>query len=579
MQSAIDSDFRNANLNSVKLDVNTVGSRRDVKLAVLFDENMQPIASSNYALLNSFQKELLHQAAFDALKESVEKLHTVVKKESEFVLSGATPILLGSSGKSLKSDRVGVLLIVMDFDDGFYKAEDIVMNQLFLHIGVMIVLATLIALFLHFLVARPVFRLQKTALDFSKGDYKARFSGYAPGEIGVLGESFNAMAKNIEESYCYLRTLLDSQPNIVVVNDGENLIDANRAFFDFFDRYASVEEFRREHHCICEFFEDMDKEGFLNREKNGKNWIDVLHKERDRYHKVAIKKDESNHIFSVYLGVAESSGVVRNIVSFIDITELESIRADLERRVDVEVRKRSDFEEKLLNQSRLAQMGEMVTMISHHWRQPLSIIGMVVQNLKDSYSYGELDEKVLESTEKIVMESVEKLSETLRTLSSYMGKVHNKRVFDASKALTEIAAIVRAELNSEFIEFSVSCEEGIELYGVTTFFGQIIHHLIKNAQEAVLQIDKNDRRIAIEFSKIDANSAKLTVSDNGGGVDEAIVSRIFEPFFTTKDPSSKTGLGLYIVKMLLEQQFGGTIELSLEGDNTSFVLIFPLSKV
>jgi len=274
-----------------------------------------------------------------------------------------------------------------------------------------------------------------------------------------------------------------------------------------------------------------------------------------------------------------SLGVVRNIVSFIDITELEAIRADLEKRVDIEVKKRSDFEEKLFNQSRLAQMGEMVTMISHHWRQPLSIIGMVVQNLKDSYSYGELDEKVLESTEKIVMESVEKLSETLRTLSSYMGKVHNKRAFDASKALVEITAIVRAELNSEFIEFSVSCDEGIELYGVTTFFGQIIHHLIKNAQEAVLQIDKNDRKIDIKFFKIEGRSAKLMISDNGGGIEEAIVPRIFEPFFTTKDPSSKTGLGLYIVKMLLEQQFGGTIELSLERGNTVFILTFPLNKM
>lgn len=385
--------------------------------------------------------------------------------------------------------------------------------------------------------------------------------------------------EKLEKNQRYLRSILDSQPNIVIINDGEHLIDANREFFHFFKEYPSIEAFREHYNCICDFFEPSPSPNFLQKTMpGGKRWIDVLREHQDIFYKAKITRNNKSFIFAVRLESITEQGKQQNITIFSDITKLEEFQTELQEKVEREVQKRMDLEEKLLQQSRMAQMGAMVTMISHHWRQPLSIIGMLVQNLHDSYNYGELDEVLLTKTENQVMSNIQQLSNTLRTLATYMGNVHDKRLFDAGIAVTEIFDLTRAELESGFIECDIRCEDAIELYGAPSLFGQILHHLIKNAQEAVLENDPENRKIALEFYKKGAKEAILTVADNGKGIKADILPRIFEPFFTTKEISTKTGLGLYIVKMIAEQQFNGHVEVSSQPEKTLFSIRFPLNE-
>jgi len=134
--------------------------------------------------------------------------------------------------------------------------------------------------------------------------------------------------KENKHKKAYLEAIFNSNPHITVITDSINLIDANSAFFDFFNEYSSVEEFRNDHSCIYDFFESGQGEEFLTSD----NWIKdsiLLNEDRRSKRKVLIK-----HLGIHYFSVATkklSYGNSKNlyIVSFTDITELEELKNSL----------------------------------------------------------------------------------------------------------------------------------------------------------------------------------------------------------------------------------------------------------
>src|SRR5690606_20934435 len=140
-------------------------------------------------------------------------------------------------------------------------------SQLLLRLGVITALLAAVTAFLWWLfsgaLTRPVRELIEAAKAIERGAGNIRVAVSGSRETAALAEAFNAMASAVLTGRNYLRQLLDSQPNIVVINDGQKLIDTNRAFFRFFDDYADLGAFRREHECVCELFEPTDRPGFL----------------------------------------------------------------------------------------------------------------------------------------------------------------------------------------------------------------------------------------------------------------------------------------------------------------------------
>jgi len=130
------------------------------------------------------------------------------------------------------------------------------------------------------------------------------------------------------------------------------------------------------------------------------------------------------------------------------------------------------------------------------------------------------------------------------------------------------------------IRYSFSGPDSLILQGDETHFNSIFTNLILNARDALLEIEKEDKKIhvSIETTEKDGNpQIQIKVQDNGPGIPESHLSEIFEPFFSTK-PSSGTGLGLGIVKRLV-QLYGGRIEIESEpGFGTSFTVFFSITK-
>ncbi len=576
-QGSVEGYLRKNNLEGVVQDLTFIGSRKDVKLIVLLDENKKPIASSNFAVVNNFDPSIFSKKEWETIEESKkEKRSTLLSKEDFSIILGAVPVIVGHTKDSLVANRIGYLVLVMDYRYKIDSNTKLIYKQVLLEFGLLVVVSLLILLLLNKLIYKPITELEKVAKDFSDGNYTSRYEGDASLEIYWLAESFNTMAQNIEFSHKYLKAIIDSQPQIVVINDGEKLIDTNKAFFNLFTEFKNIEDFQKKFNCICDFF--VDEPGFLSKTVDGTRWIEYLAENKDTFHKVKIKREDKEIILSVHFGEFVIDQTKRYIISFVDITQLEKIQNHLKDVVSEELEKRIKVENKMLQQSKLAQMGEMVTMISHHWRQPLNIIGLEVQNLKESYEYGELDKDTIDKAISVVMGNVKNLSRTLQTLSSYMVHWQDKKVFDVSQVTQELIDLMKPELDSKFIVMTVENIEALHVYGVASLYGQILQNLIRNAEEALTESEQSKREINVRLAKEGIDHVKLSVKDNGTGIDDDTMSRIFEPFFTTKGPANKTGLGLYIVKMFVEEQFGGVITVSSSSASTEFTVSLPLYK-
>lgn len=258
-------------------------------------------------------------------------------------------------------------------------------------------------------------------------------------------------------------------------------------------------------------------------------------------------------------------------------SSLEEMNKNLQKKVEEEVKKNREKDQILIRQSRLVEMGEMLTMIAHHWRQPLNQIGITVQNLQDDFHYGEMDENNMQiATEKIMM-ILKNISGTINHFSGVMTQVEQKRFFDPFSELENLLKLFTPEFKTNYIDIQlIPPESDLTLFGDRAQFKEVMMSLIKNAEEALVVTEKKEfREIIIKFSQ-QGGIMEIKVWDNGDTIPEELLPRIFEPFFTTKGITSKTGLGLYSAKLIVERHFGGSIQAINQESGVEFLVKLPL---
>ncbi|MCF6200595.1 MAG: PAS domain S-box protein [Hydrogenimonas sp.] len=259
-----------------------------------------------------------------------------------------------------------------------------------------------------------------------------------------------------------------------------------------------------------------------------------------------------------------------------DITDkkkIQDLNKTLEKRVAEEVRKNREKQKQMLHQSRLAQMGEMISMIAHQWRQPLAAISSCSLAIALKAKLGKLDkDTAIELSEKI-SEYSQHLSRTIDDFREFFKP--NRGVEETTyKSLVESAlSIVDISLKNRGIERRVDmrCESKLMTY--PNELKQVILNLIKNAEEALVERKVENPVIEIVSYK-DGESAVLEVRDNAGGVPDNIIDKIFDPYFSTKTEKNGTGLGLYMSKIIIEDHCKGklTVENGSEGAIFKIVL-------
>jgi signal transduction histidine kinase/serine/threonine protein kinase len=257
------------------------------------------------------------------------------------------------------------------------------------------------------------------------------------------------------------------------------------------------------------------------------------------------------------------------------IAEIARFNTELEQRVSIEVAKNREKDHLLIQQSRLAVMGEMINNIAHQWRQPLNALGLVLGNIKDAQRFGELTPEYLHKQEQEAWQYIDKMSRTINDFRDFFKPDKTSVWFSVNRAISEAIALVDASFKVQGIKIMLDAQQDIELHGFPNEYSQVLLNLLTNAKDAISEHGVRNGLIVIRLTRED-NLVRLTLTDNGGGIDEELMPRLFEPYFSTKE--SGTGIGLYMSKMIIENSMGGHIEVRNHQNGAEFSIVTPFDR-
>ena len=218
----------------------------------------------------------------------------------------------------------------------------------------------------------------------------------------------------------------------------------------------------------------------------------------------------------------------------------------------------------LLQQSRLASMGEMISIIAHQWRQPLNILSVIHMNLNRSENREDKKMLVGEANKQISY-----MSNTIDSFRDFYNPTKEKKEFLVTEALQNVLDIVTHALEISKIKVTSTILHDFKIYGNRNEFEQVLLNLINNAKDALLKGEIENPIINIKIE-----SSYISIEDNGQGINKEHIEMIFNPYFTTKKGSD--GIGLYISKMIIEQEMHG--ELTVESSKKGTIFRIKIDK-
>ncbi len=259
--------------------------------------------------------------------------------------------------------------------------------------------------------------------------------------------------------------------------------------------------------------------------------------------------------------------------------ELNEHKDNLVRQVQDGIEKCRKKDQYMLAQSRLAQMGEMISMIAHQWRQPLSSISSTSIHLKMQSELERFDLEQKEEAKKYesyINNGLNSIDELVQNLTTTIDDFRNFYKPNKKPVIVNLGDVIDKAINilkPSLINHNVNVikeynsDEDIEVYNGEVM--QVVLNLLHNAQENFEEKQIKNRTIIIK-----TENRTITVCDNGKGIPEDIIEKIFDPYFSTKDKKNGTGLGLYMSKIIIEKHHTGSLIAKNTDDGVCFTIEF-----
>jgi len=302
-------------------------------------------------------------------------------------------------------------------------------------------------------------------------------------------------------------------------------------------------------------------------------------------HRIITTSGETKYVEERCQNIFDTNGhILKSVGTVLDTTarkkveqKLEELNSTLEQRVKSEIEKNEFKEKQLFQQSRLAQMGEMISMIAHQWRQPLSAISATSNNLKIKLELDVLDfetKEGIDETKEYFLEKLENINYYVQNLSTTINDFRDFYKPNKLPKFKSLQTVVKKSLDltaSSIIGENINIIENfnsdleIEIYDSELM--QVILNIIKNAQD-----NFKEKKTKNPTMVITVHNTKISICDNGGGIPENIIGNIFDPYFSTKDEKNGTGIGLYMSKMIVENHHFGKLLAQNTKDGVCFII-------
>jgi len=382
---------------------------------------------------------------------------------------------------------------------------------------------------------------------------------------------FKKLSRNIEFAFeetaknkDYVDDILKSQTNITVVSDGKQILDASGGFFDFFDDYPNLDNFKAKHPCVCDKF--IQEEGYLYKFED-KNWLEYLLENTQTMHKVKMKKNGRDFIFQIVAD--KSKKYQRTIITLHDITKTEKMYAELAIEKDKAV-------------SATQAKGEFLANMSHEIRTPLNaILGFI--NLLQEKKFDDETHNYLNTIDSSGHSLLTIINDILDFSKIESGKFELSPIkFDPKHEFCIVSDLFRAKASEQNITHILSFDDNLPpvIKADILRIKQVISNLLSNA----IKFSKQYKTVNLDI-KFNQQSSLLTVSvtDEGIGLTEKQQATIFDAFSQAETSTTRkyggTGLGLSISAHLIEL-LGGKLEVKSQyGKGSCFYFTVPVKVV
>jgi PAS domain S-box-containing protein len=340
--------------------------------------------------------------------------------------------------------------------------------------------------------------------------------------------------------------------------------------------------------------------GYHNYELTRHSLIHLLANEDERDYLKAMLENSEGHIKNLELKVKHKNGrdiwILVNAHryyntlneesgiegTFKDITEQKHYQVELiklnelqEQRISAGVMQLRKKDELMLQQAKMAQMGEMISMIAHQWRQPLSTIRAIAQNLRISTMLNEpISSDLLNNKLQSISSHVSLLSETIDDFRNFFRPDKEKNSFIVDDLIHKALDVLESSLHQDTINLTLDLNLKIPIVSFQNELLQVLINLISNAIDA-LNKEQPIKHITITSSH-NQKMAVITIEDNAGGIKKENIDTIFEPYFSTKETKNGTGLGLYMSKIIIQEHCQGELNAKNSSDGAIFTLKLPL---
>ncbi len=223
----------------------------------------------------------------------------------------------------------------------------------------------------------------------------------------------------------------------------------------------------------------------------------------------------------------------------------------------------------LQNQAKQAVMGEMISMIAHQWRQPLSTVTLNISNLQIKKLLGEeLDSEVLDKALEDISDTVVYLSDTIDDFQTYFHPNKELTKIELHELLNKAVVFALPRLKNTKIDIQIIKNEDIFVETYMNELIQVTLNIINNAIDVLISLELDAPKITISIEE-NKDEATILIEDNANGISEEILPKIFDPYFSTKGKNG-TGLGLYMSQMIIQKQFDGVIGVDTSPQGTIF---------
>ena len=289
-------------------------------------------------------------------------------------------------------------------------------------------------------------------------------------------------------------------------------------------------------------------------------------------HRVVDKDNNIKWVYNRTIIIKDDNGNVIEFYGYLnDITKLKMNEAELKEKVKLQLEKNLEKDRLLVQQNKLASMGEMLGNIAHQWRQPLNNINLLIYFIRDSY--GKISQNELSDIIKDAKLQIDYMSQTIDDFRNFYKPSKEKKIFDIKESILQSSKIVHSSIEKNAIKLDI-LGESLSIDGFENEFEQVIVNILNNAIDAKIIKSKTmkfDAKIEINIYKEDKNIL-ISIYNNCGNIDEKIIERIFEPYFTTKFEDQGTGIGLYMTKVIIEKNMKGKIEAKNLNDGVEFLI-------